>query len=197
MCTSVVKRTVDNYLNRGSYVFSCFIDFQKVFDRMLAYANDMVLLAPSWYALQSLIKILGCWCTELDIVCNTIKTVCVIFKPKNLDRRISADFPCFTLDNCKLKFVSQFRYLGHIINDNLMDDDDTKREITKLFVNTLVNRVQRCSHNVKLVLFKSFCMCMYDLALLKYHTVTVYNKFKSAYNKCIKKNFLDLQAVIV
>jgi len=104
-----------------------------------------------------------------------------------LDRRISADFPCFTLDNCKLKFVSQFRYLGHIINDNLMDDDDTKREITKLFVNTLVNRVQRCSHNVKLVLFKSFCMCMYDLALLKYHTVTVYNKFKSAYNKCIKK----------
>ena len=28
LCTiSVVKRTVDYYLNRGSYVFSCFIDF--------------------------------------------------------------------------------------------------------------------------------------------------------------------------
>jgi len=53
-----------------------------------------------------------------------------------LDRRISADFPCFTLDNCKLKFVSQFRYIGHIINDNLKDDYDIKREIKKLFVNT-------------------------------------------------------------
>ena len=88
---------------------------------------------------------------QLHIIrCSTIT--------KNLDRCISADFPCFTLDNCKLKFVSQFRYLGHIINDNLTDDDDIEREIKKLFVNTntLVNRFQRCSHNVKLVLFKSF-----------------------------------------
>ena len=78
-------------------------------------------------------------------------------------RRISADFPRFTLDNFKLNFVSQFWYLRHIINDNLKDDDDIKREIKKLLVNTntLVNRFQRCSHNVKLVLFKSFCMCMY------------------------------------
>jgi len=78
----------------------------------------MMLLAPSLYALQSLIKILDYWSGgvlhELDIVCNTIKTVCMIFKPKNLDRRISADFSCFTLDNCKLKLVSQFRYLGDI-----------------------------------------------------------------------------------
>ena len=105
---------------------------------------------------------------------------------QNLDS--SADFP---FDNCKLKFVSQFRYLGHK-NDNLKDDDDIKGEIKKLLVNTntLVNRFQRCSHNVKLVLFKSYCMCMYDLALWKYYSVTVYNKFKSAYNKSIlKKNF--------
>jgi len=57
-------------------------------------------------------------------------------------------------------------------------------------------RSQRCSHNVKLVLFNSLCMCMYDLALWKYYSVTVYNKIKSAYNKFIK-NFLDLQGVTV
>jgi len=34
LCTSVVKRTVDYYLNRGSYVFTCLIDFQKAFDRV-------------------------------------------------------------------------------------------------------------------------------------------------------------------
>jgi len=39
-------------------------------------------------------------------------------------------------------------------------------------------------------------MCMYDLALWKYYSVTVYNKIKSAYNKFIK-NFLDLQGVTV
>ena len=34
LCTSVVKRTIDYYLKRGSYVFACFIDFQKAFDRV-------------------------------------------------------------------------------------------------------------------------------------------------------------------
>ena len=32
MCTSVAKRTIDYYLKRGSYVFACFVDFQKAFD---------------------------------------------------------------------------------------------------------------------------------------------------------------------
>jgi len=31
LCASIVKRTVDYYLNRGSYIFTCFIDFQKAF----------------------------------------------------------------------------------------------------------------------------------------------------------------------
>ena len=29
LCTSVVKRTVEYYLNRGSCVFSCFVDFSR------------------------------------------------------------------------------------------------------------------------------------------------------------------------
>jgi len=48
-----------------------------LFVNTLAYADDMVLLAPSWYALQSLIKILERWCTELDIVCNKCKKTVV------------------------------------------------------------------------------------------------------------------------
>jgi len=83
---------------------------------MLAYVDDVVLLAPSWYALQSLIKILERWCTELDIVCNTIKTVCMIFKPKNLNRRISADFPCFSLDNGKLAAILNFKKISIFVH---------------------------------------------------------------------------------
>jgi len=32
--TSIVKRTKDYYLKRGSYAFTCFIDFSKAFDRV-------------------------------------------------------------------------------------------------------------------------------------------------------------------
>jgi len=34
LCTNVLKQTVDYYTNRGSYVFACFIDFQKTFDKV-------------------------------------------------------------------------------------------------------------------------------------------------------------------
>ena len=60
----------------------------------------------------------------------------MIFKPRNKDKWIAGNFPDFTLDGCKLEYVSQFRYLGHIIKDNLNDDDDIRREIKNLFVRT-------------------------------------------------------------
>ena len=143
------------------------------------------LLAPSWYAMQELLKILEYCCGRLDILCNTKKTVCMMFKPKQKDKWITDNFPEFTFDGYKLRFVSQFKYLGHIINDRLNDDDDIQREIKNLFVRTnmLISRFRKCSAIVKLTLFKSFCMSVYDVALWKYYSVTVFNKFRSGYNK--------------
>jgi len=65
------------------------------------------------------------------------------------------------------------------------------RELKCLFVRTnmLISRFHHCSKNVKMVLFRSFCLCMYDVTLWKYYSVTAFSKFKAAYNKCIKKLF--------
>jgi len=49
---------------------------------------------------------------------------------------------------------------------------------------------------VKLTLFKSFCMSVYDVALWKYFSVNVFNKFRSYYNKYIK-NCLVFKDLIV
>jgi len=162
-----------------------------LFVNLFVYADDMVLLTPSWRAMQALIKLLEFWCLRLDIICNTKKTVCMVFRPKDRDKHITADFPCFTINDCQLNFVSQFRYRGHILSDNMTDDDDIRREIKNLFVRTniLISRFHRCSVNVKLILFKTFCLCMYDTALWKHFSANTYNKLKSAYNKCIKKMF--------
>jgi len=32
LCAGIVKQTVDYYINRGSHVFTCFVDFRKAFD---------------------------------------------------------------------------------------------------------------------------------------------------------------------
>jgi len=41
-----------------------------MFANLFAYADDMVLLAPSWHAMQALIKLLDVWCAELDRLLN-------------------------------------------------------------------------------------------------------------------------------
>ena len=106
----------------------------RLFVNVLVYADDI--LAPSWHALQELIKILEYSCIKLNIVGNTKKTVCMIFRPRNKEKWISDSFPDFTFNGCKLQFVSKFRYLGYIISDDLSDDDDIRREIKNLFVRT-------------------------------------------------------------
>jgi len=45
-----------------------------MFVNLFASADDMVILAPSWYAMHALIQVLDMWCTEPDIACNTTKT---------------------------------------------------------------------------------------------------------------------------
>jgi len=72
--------------------------------------------------------------------------------------------------------MSQFKYLGHIISDTTNDDDDLRRETRNLFVrtNALISKFYRCCINVKLVLFKTFCLCVYDVTLWKYYPVTVF-----------------------
>ena len=44
---------------------------------ILAYADDLVLLAPSWRALQQLLDKLSVAATSIDMLCNIKKTVCV------------------------------------------------------------------------------------------------------------------------
>lgn len=274
-CTSLLKRTVDYYSQRGSHVFVCFIDFKKAFDsvnywklfnklvddgintsvvallafwyshqevcvrwhntssdsfyinngtrqggilspflftryirellqaiidthigcniggimmNVLAYADDIVLLAPSWAALQALLDVLDININSSDITCNTDKTVCMIFKPACRQKVICNTFPAFMLSGQYLQFVDAFKYLGHIVNHDSTDDNDIKREVRNLYsrINILNRRFSRCSIDVKLMLFKSYCMCLYDAALwTKFNSGTI-EKLRACYNKCIK-----------
>jgi len=92
---------------------------------IVAYADDMLLLAPSWQAMQELLYILDSHRHDIDIACNTNKTVCmVLLQALRKERVVAIEFPCFTLGGVELKFVLQFRHLGHILSNSLNDDDD-------------------------------------------------------------------------
>jgi len=167
----------------------CFVGNQCV--NILAYADDLVLLAPSWHALQILLNILDVQSSLIDLVCNTRKTVCMIFMPKNHNRLFTTVFPPFKIGRSVLQFVPQFKYLGHILTNNLSDDADINREVRSMFVrcNILIRKFHSCSKLVKLKLFRSFCLCFYDIALWTSFHKSHLIKFRSCYNKCVKSFF--------
>jgi len=88
-------------------------------------------------------------------------------------------------------YVTQFKYLGHIITHSRSDDDDIQREIRSMFVrcNILIRKFHNCSKHVKVKLFRSYCLCFYDIALWTSFTVCTLCKFRSCYNRCVKLFF--------
>ena len=169
------------YSNTGCCVAGCFVN-------ILAYADDLVLLTPSWQAMQTLIAILENAASGINMSVNLKKTVCMVFSPLHKRKVVSDFFPPLTLSGCNLSYVTQFKYLGHMIDNQLYDNADINRELKCLFARTnlLTRRFARCSKQVKLRLFRTYCMCFYDTFLwTNYHSYS-FHKFASAYVKCLK-----------
>lgn len=174
------------------------------FINILAYADDIVLIAPSWRALQKLITVLQSNAKDINMSFNIDKTVAMIFSPKDRNWIVRSEFPKFKIDNSYISFVPQFKYLGHIINSKGSDDRDIQREIRNMFIrtNVLRRKFASCSFNVKNILFKSYCMCFYDIASWSSYTVSSLDKIRSCYNKCIKlffgyRRFSSMTSVIL
>jgi hypothetical protein len=115
----------------------------------------------------------------------------MIFQPVSRSKVIARDFPPLRLGDTDLKFVNQFKHLGHLINDNFNDNDDIEREIRLLFMHTniLKRRFSKCSLSVKHTLFTAYCMCLYDIGIWSHYSQTMLNRLQSCYVKCIKALF--------
>ena len=115
----------------------------------------------------------------------------MIFDPTDRSWVVKSSFPRFKLAGYCISYVCQFKYLGHIINNRLTDDDDIDREIKNLFVRTniLLRKFNNCSNSVKSILFKSGCLCFYDIALWRYYKTGSIERFRSCYNRCAKLLF--------
>jgi hypothetical protein len=60
---------------------------------ILAYADDMVLMSPSWRGLQCLLDIVSAHICDTDMVANPNKSVCMVYVPKQRNKIVSDSFP--------------------------------------------------------------------------------------------------------
>ena len=152
----------------------------------LSYADDMVLLAPTVEALQELIGVCQAYADRHDIVYNTTKTECMVVPPPH--SRVEYQTSAW-LNGSALTFVDRFTYLGHVVNRERTDDDDIKKQTTKLTVigNTLLRKFSFCSPEVKLELFRSHCYSLYCNSLWSRYRVASMNRLRVCHNDILKR----------
>ena len=95
------------------------------------YADDLVIFAPSIRGLNKLIKICEDYGKANDIIYNSKKSVTMTIRCKMCKE---LKFPLFTLNGIEMKEVTEFKYLGHILTNDLSDDKDIMRQRKHLFL---------------------------------------------------------------
>ena len=138
----------------------------------LSYADDMVLLAPTVTALQTLLEVCRAYAAPHDIVYNTTKTVCMLVRPKQSQGRYSTRV---TLGNKELSFVQEFRYLEHVMTADCRDDKDIKKQFMRQNAvgNMLVRKFSFAPIEEKIQLFKSYCYPIMDVLFGVIHIRTL------------------------
>ena len=71
------------------------------------------------------------------------------------------------INNHTLPYTEKCKYLGHIINNNLTDDDDIAMQKRCIYAqaNALARKFNLCNSSIKTILFNSYCGSMYTSSL--------------------------------
>ena len=151
----------------------------------LMYADDLVLLSPSATGLRELL----CACEEFsisyDVVYNSKKSSVLICRNKAMDH---AAPPVFTVNGSIIGESDKVKYLGHIICNDMSDDDDMMRQRRQLYAqgNVLSRRFHMCSLEVKNVLFRTFCTPLFTCQSWSRYTARSLHKLYVAYNNAFR-----------
>ena len=127
---------------------------------------------------------------SLDLSFNYKKTKCMIFRSKKkalIDDKVN-DFKVY---GSSIEFVYSIKYLGYLISCNLNDDEDINRVRCKFYseFNSMLRNFSFADVNVKLFLFRQYCLQFYgcELWFQRSCSVNSLNQFAIGYHKAIKK----------
>ncbi|XP_047028765.1 uncharacterized protein LOC124636648 [Helicoverpa zea] len=145
----------------------------------------MVLLGPTAGAVRKLLCVCERYANSLGLVYNVKKSVYLVFE--TADGKVPQN-PVLTLNGLPLARVHTFKYLGHFLTSDLRDEVDIDRERRALAVrgNMLIHRFARCSKEVKITLFKSYCQSFYTSSLWMRHTKRSLDALRVQYNNCFR-----------
>ena len=78
-------------------------------------------------------------------------------------KKSNLQVPVFNINGNAIDIVTDYKYLGFSLWDDMKDDIDINTEIRGLYTrgNMVIKCLKHCSDPVKILLSKSYCRCMY------------------------------------
>ena len=87
--------------------------------------------------------------------------------------------------------MSILKYLGIFLRSNKCDDRDIQRQVHATYCrgNVLISKFRKCTEDVKIQLFNSFCSNFYACQLWSNYHANVYKRIRVAYNNVFRALF--------
>ena len=144
------------------------------------YADDLCIMSSSPAGLQMLLNICASYALENDIVINHKKSMYTVFKPD----KFKLACPDIFIDGSPLTMVENAKYLGVTLNDRCRDDNDIRRHLRSFYMraNTVIRKFNNCTLDIKLMLFRSYCLPSYCSHLWYRYNKCLYSKVRVAFN---------------
>jgi hypothetical protein len=137
----------------------------------LAYADDVVLLAPSASAMRRMLLICDDYAAQFNVVfcVNASKSKCLRCLPTSTAKHVSQveRFPSFSIGSQPIEFVAKWPHLGHIITNDDVDTDDiiTKKSSLIGQINKVLYNFRHVNCLTKTRLVKAYCTSFYGAEL--------------------------------
>lgn len=145
--------------------FGCFVG--RVFLGALAYADDIVLLAPTHRAMRNMLALCDRFADEYNVVFNAKKSKCLYITSRAKRLRFLSAPPQFTIGGNNIEFVDKWLHLGHIISavhDN-KEEIISKRNTLCGQINNVLCYFGKRDPITKLSLLKAYCSSFYGSVL--------------------------------
>ena len=140
-----------------------------IFVGVLAYADDVVLLAPSPSAMRNMLALCDEFANEYSVAFNANKSKCLVVQPRQNRGLPLLNLPTlnFRVGGNDIEIVSEWPHLGHIISSHCLDDGDIfhRRNCMIGQVNSVLCHFGKLPSSVKSKLLYAYCSSLYGCEL--------------------------------
>ena len=161
----------------------------RLFLAAIFFADDMVLIAPTRSALQTMINDCSRYCCKYGLFFNAKKSKIMIFSKTKVDQTLVKSL---MIDGQSVEFTSRIRYLGTTITCDrsfAFSNEDDLRAFYRSS-NSILNHLQSTDESISMQLLYSHCVpCLTYACCVKEYSAKQMTECSVALNDAIRKIF--------